>query len=413
MRLPTGPADAIAIVGARSEPLDASSGGKLISTETRPRSTGRRRRRRSRRPAPAVVVVLVLVLVLGIGGLVVGLVGASSSGAEGPSPAASPAGTDPVAIAAATPPAPGARPFQVGVVGSEDPASIDQLTSLGARVARAEFTPDTTVEQLAPLVGTLAARGIRLQPLVGWEDGTPAPDLTPVARWAAAFGPRGTFWGGRSDATADPGHRARERELEVLQVRRGRPSRSTGHWPPPTAAAPRTRRGPSTPLTPRSASWSSWSPATAARRPGSTTPLAAGGPDLVRLLHAPVIHAYGPDWRRKLDENFRFLARRGVHQPYAMTEWGIASDDGADLDDNYDWPTDLTDDQAAGLLTTAVGEMSALPNELGQVLLFQLHDQREPGTDTDREHYFGLLRLDGSPKTAYTAAARSAYTRYP
>ena len=140
--------------------------------------------------------------------------------------------------------------------------------------------------------------------------------------------------------------------------------------------------------------------------------LAAGGPDLVRLLHAPVIHAYGPNWRSKLDQNFRFLAARGVHKPYAMTEWGISTDDGADLDDNYDWPTDLTYDRAGSLLTDAVNQMSSLRNELGQVLLFQLHDQRDPGTDTDREHYFGLLRLDGSVKGAYTAAARTAYGRY-
>jgi len=353
-----------------------------------------------------VVVVVLVVGALLLAGSLGGLL--RLDGARSPAP---PAGADPVAAAATRPPPPGTRPFEVGVVGSEDPASSDQVAGLGARVARAEFTADTTVEELAPLVGSLAQRGIRLQPLVGWGNGTPAPDLTGVARWASAFGPRGSFWAGRSDAVAmidiELGNEnafyyksgvpedARYRGLATAYGRRA-----------VDAARAVDRANPAVGLLVELEAGDSESPA------WIDGTLSAGGPDLVRLLHAPAIHPYGPDWRAKLDRSFRYVAKWGVHKPFALTEWGIATDDGVSLTDNYDYPTDLTYAQAARLLSTAVREMSALPGEVQQVILYQVHDQRDPGTDTEREHYFGLLRLDGSNKGELTAAARDAYGRF-
>ena len=57
--------------------------------------------------------------------------------------------------------------------------------------------------------------------------------------------------------------------------------------------------------------------------------------------------------------------------------------------------------------------MGGEPQRIRQVLLYQLGDQRDPGTDTEREHYFGLFRSDGSDKGAYTAAVRTLCRRFP
>ena len=101
-----------------------------------------------------------------------------------------------------------------------------------------------------------------------------------------------------------------------------------------------------------------------------------------------------------------------MHIPYWMTEWGIATDNGNALTDNYGFPTDLSYDQAGALLRSNLGAMASRPDLLRQVLLYQLLDQRPHGATSDREGYFGLLPQNAPDKGAYTAAARDAMTRY-
>jgi len=378
-----------------------------ISTVT-PSQSGSHRRR-GRTAASWVVVVAVLV----VAGLVIAGVVALAGASPSTAPAAAPAGGAAAAGSSSARANPGAagRPFQLGIVGSEDPGNVDQVSGLGARLMRAEFTPDTTVEQLEPLVAATAARGIRLQPLVGWDDGTPTPDLTAVSRWAAAFGPRGTFWAGRSDATAIT-------DIELgnensFSYKSGDVAKSTyrdlattyGHRAADAARAVDAANpavGVLVELESGDTDKSTWIDAA----------LGAGGPDLVRLLHAPVTHAYGPDWRRELDQDFRFVAKWGLSKPFFMTEWGISTDNGPALSDNYDFPTDLTYAAAAALLAGNVDQMATVPGELKQVLLYQVHDQREPGETTDREGYFGIVNADGAHKGPYTAVARNDFRRF-
>jgi hypothetical protein len=94
-----------------------------------------------------------------------------------------------------------------------------------------------------------------------------------------------------------------------------------------------------------------------------------------------------------------------------MTEWGIATDDGNTLTDNYGFPTDLTYEQAGALLRSNLDAMASRPNLLRQVLLYQLLDQQPHGATSDREGYFGLLPQNAPDKGPYTAAARDAMAR--
>jgi hypothetical protein len=324
-------------------------------------------------------------------------------------------GGSPSPVASAAPGAPRATlPLQLGVVGSQAPQAPDQIAGLGAHVMRDEFTAANTVEQLAPIVDRLAARGIRLQPLVGWDDGSPAPDLTAVARWAAAFGPGGTHWAGRP---VDPAVAMTDIELgneNAFYYKSGLPDDARYHqlataYGQRAVAAARAVHA----ANPAVGVLVELESADSERSTWIDDTLAAGGPDLVRLMHGPVIHPYGPDWQQKIDRDRGFLGRHGVTAPFYVTEWGISSDNGTSLSDNYDWPVDLTYDRAGALLTTAIDRMAAQPDRVRQVLLYQLGDQRDPRENTNREHYFGLLRHDGSDKGGYTAAVRALCRRFP
>ena len=95
-----------------------------------------------------------------------------------------------------------------------------------------------------------------------------------------------------------------------------------------------------------------------------------------------------------------------------MTEYGISSDDGARLSDNYGWPADLTWAQAAADLRATVAAMRrdrVIGKRLRLFLLYSAHDLRPAGATNDREAYFGALRHNLAPKGAYTAEARRLF----
>jgi hypothetical protein len=94
--------------------------------------------------------------------------------------------------------------------------------------------------------------------------------------------------------------------------------------------------------------------------------------------------------------------------PIYVTEYGIASDDGHCLDDNYGWDTCMTYDQAAAALTSTVSGMRARYGaRMAAMYLYQVHDQKTPGTSSSRESYFGGLTMAGAAKGAYTTAMAS------
>ena len=81
-------------------------------------------------------------------------------------------------------------------------------------------------------------------------------------------------------------------------------------------------------------------------------------PKLGTMVAGWTVHPYGPRerWEPKLHRLIAQTAAMGARAsiPIDVTEYGISSDDGAGLTDNYGWPTDLTYAQAAEDLRSTV-----------------------------------------------------------
>src|SRR5579875_1214589 len=73
------------------------------------------------------------------------------------------------------------------------------IKDLGARTVRMEAEIEAPASQLAPWVESYASAGIKILPLAGFEGRIPtAAQARNLATWAAAYGPGGTFWKGKS-----------------------------------------------------------------------------------------------------------------------------------------------------------------------------------------------------------------------
>lgn len=307
---------------------------------------------------------------------------------------------------------PAAAGLELGVVGWVDQQAAQQCgtSNLGAPVMRAEFT----IGQLT-LATTVAdycnAAGIRLQPLIGWDNGTPAPDLTGLATWASTLGPGGSHWGGASPVAA-----IREIELgneNSMFYKSGLPgdagyqSLATTYGNRALAAAQAINTanpavGVLVELEGGDSNQSVW----------IDKVLTAGGATLKSLMRGPVIHLYGPAWQTKLDLNRGFLAAQGVTKPYYITETGISSDNGRNLSDNFGYPTNLTYSQAAVRHQAAIEGMAGQPSKIKQAIIYNNHDTANPGASNDREAYFGITTAPFGDKGAITTYFRTAFAQY-
>jgi hypothetical protein len=95
-----------------------------------------------------------------------------------------------------------------------------------------------------------------------------------------------------------------------------------------------------------------------------------------------------------------------------VTEYGISSDDGAGLSDNYGWPSNLTSAQAAADLRATVAGMRrdrTIGKRLRFFLVYSAHDLRPARATNDREAYFGALRHNLAAKGAYTVEVRRLF----
>jgi hypothetical protein len=142
-------------------------------------------------------------------------------------------------------------------------------------------------------------------------------------------------------------------------------------------------------------------------------------PDLGSMVAGWSVHPYGPEdeWKGRIDRLISQTAAVGWSSaiPIDITEWGIATDNGASLGDNYDWPTNMTYQQAGDAVTLSVNKMLAyapLASRLRLFTYFQGHDQAPSGTG-EREHYFGVMKNDGSAKGGLTTAVRAIADAHP
>jgi hypothetical protein len=319
--------------------------------------------------------------------------------APAPSPAPAPATPNPA--------------FQFGVVSGSDVVNEARTTAkLGARLVRVEFAINAPAANLRAAIAAHAANGTRVLPLAGFHGRMPTvAEARNVAAWAREFGPGGTFWANRAD-----GH------LAVRAIEFGNET-SYGYqygdqWDEPSYSA----RAREYALRLKDAH-----EAIRAANPqvgllGQIDDANTGSQNWINGVFAAVpdvssrvvgwtIHPYGPrrNWEARMDRTLAWAAARGAQpRPLWITEWGLATDNGRCLSDNYTWDKCMTYAAAATNLSSTVADMRArYGSRLAAFFLYQGRDLGATGASTSREHYFGALRSDLSAKGPYTTVVRS------
>ncbi|HEX4838139.1 MAG TPA: hypothetical protein VFV03_06420 [Solirubrobacteraceae bacterium] len=322
-------------------------------------------------------------------------------------------------------PNPDAQPaaeLELGLVaGRGVPLQPRESRRLGARVVRVEFSIESSPRQLAPVIAAYARAGVRVLPLAGFIGRVPSQsEAEHLAAWAAAFGPGGSFWRHRAGGALAVRDIEFGNETSYSYQFGGCGSGCRLYMPRARAyalaflAAQQAIAGPQ-------------------GNPGVGLLAQAdyGGdgnewvngmfdavPDLAWRVAGWTVHTYGPRsrWQPRLDALIGQTRARGAPAsiPIYITELGLASDNGACLSDNYDWSRCMTYTEAGSALSSTVASIRARYGaRIHSIFVYQLADHASPGRDTNREDYFGVLRRDGSPKGAYTAAVRALLRANP
>lgn len=323
-----------------------------------------------------------------------------------------------IAYPASTPapsaPAPSSG-FRMGVTtGTAFSYELPFVSSLGARTARLLYPIGTTAASMAPVIDAYARAGVR--PLLAADFYGRLPTVAEaqnVATWAKAYGPGGTFWAGKTY----PANTA------VNRIEFGHETSYSYQFADYSLAA----------YAPRAQTYAlRFKEAQIAVKAGNPNVglLAQGDnavnqtawvvnmfkavPDLGTRAAGWTIHPYGPNWRTRIDSTIASTKAAGSPDlPIWVTEWGLTTDNGRCLSDNYGYGKCLTYAQAATTLHAALtGMLSAYGSRLGAFFLYQAHDQAASGTQSGREYYFGALQSRGQAKRAYTTEVRADLAAY-
>jgi hypothetical protein len=337
--------------------------------------------------------------------------------------------TPPASVAPSTPPTTSSSPvpapagpstaanFQMGIVsGSAISWQLGFITQLGAKHVRMEFDIDTPASEIAPVVLEYAQAGIQPLLLAGFHGRTPtAAEAQNLATWAAAFGPGGTLWQGKDVAPS----------TAVTRIEFGNETNNPYQYNGWTLAddwyrndnylnlaKEYARQAKNAAIAVKAANPKVGILAVGDQYSGYTTWINAmfdAVPDLADYVAGWTVHPYGPKWQIPMDNMLAAMRSRGaVDKPLYATEWGISSDNGRCLSDNFGFDKCMTYATAATTLHDAIAGMRArYGSRLAALYLYSTSDLRPTGASDDREHYFGALESDKSPKGAYTTEVRS------
>jgi len=324
------------------------------------------------------------------------------------------------------PPAPlSSGPFEMGVVaGSAIEYELPYIQELGAHTARMEFSINTPVSQMESIVGAYAQAGVRPLLLAGFEGRIPStPEAQNLASWAAAFGPGGTFWQGKnypaSAAVTDI-----EFGNETSYSYQFSDTSSASNWyalPSYVARAQNYALRFKDAETAIQASNPNVGLLAQADDGGSGTPtwvnnMFAAVPDLASRVAGWTVHPYGPQWEATINRLVSSTKAAGAPStiPIYATEFGISSDNGRCLQENFGFNKCMTYSEAASTLESSISAMRAkYGSRLRDVYLFQARDQQATGSSTEREAYCGALQTNQATKGAYTTAVESLLTSNP
>jgi hypothetical protein len=346
----------------------------------------------------------------------------SSSGAPSPSASGSESGSSPAGGSGATePPLSGTLPgegsstssapgFEPGLnSGANMSLDVAGSAQLGAKVVRIAFLIDETPAQLEPVIAGYAAKGIRVLPLACFDGTMPsAGEARQLASWAQAYGPSGTYWAAHPETSPEPiqaiefgnetsygyqygdepGSRSYRERAETYALRVEQTAEAI------------TATGTPVGVLAQADDWSGdW-----------VEGMYAAVPDLSRYVAGWTIHPYGPNWRERLEDLIAQTTAHGAPAtiPIDITEWGLSTDNGDCVTENYGWSPCMTYPQAAEALSRTVSEMrQLLGGRLHMFFVYAVRDQAPAETSNNREAYFGALQQDLQPKGAYTTAVQT------
>lgn len=270
----------------------------------------------------------------------------------------------------------------VGLVANADHQRvIDVAARLGTVLIRQEFDLDTPVAEVAADVAYAKARGIETITQVGIRPGIPSPARSVQAcAWPGKYLEFGNETGFSYQGTQNEGEAYGRAAQAVAQCAGGRllvqaDDGNTG---------------------------SGW-----------TGAVLRGGPQLGSLVAGWTIHPYGPRsrWFPRMERAINELGVAGVRDPNMfVTEWGISSDDGRGLEDNYGFATNLSYTAAGELIRSNVTDMLVQFPQIKAFTYYQVTDQQGSGSG-QREHYFGATKNDGSDKPGLTDDVRFLLAR--
>lgn len=117
-----------------------------------------------------------------------------------------------------------------------------------------------------------------------------------------------------------------------------------------------------------------------------------------------VIHPYGTDYLTRINRLITQTTAQGAPAdfPIFVTEFGLSTDDGNCLSDNYGWNACMTYAQAGSTMTSVVDDVRANAPAVKGWYIYHEIDAVAHGVNTDRESYFGVLKRDGTSKPGYT-----------
>ena len=315
------------------------------------------------------------------------------------------------ATAPAPAPAPGTPgPFSFGIVSTRGIGHIDDARRLGARITRIEFQIGADTSSMEEFVGRAASDGVEVILLAGFEGRIPSTqEAQSLGAWAKRFGPGGTFWNGRSDGAyavryIEFGNETSYRHQGTFEDGGDYARRAKDAIDAIKAANPRV--GVLVQADDANINPSPW-----------VKDMFAAVPNLGNVAAGWTVHPYGPrsEWEPRISRLIAQTAGVGAPAlPIFITEWGISTDNGRQLDDNYDWPTGMSYADAGAAVTREIADMNArFPGRLATLLWYFIRDHAAPGASTGREDYFGAVKEDSSDKGGLTAAIRAAAGKYP
>ncbi len=308
------------------------------------------------------------------------------------------------------PPPPPPSGFVMGVTtGTSFDYELPFVTSLGAHTARLLYNIGTTASSMAPVIDAYARAGVR--PLLAAHFYGRLPTTAEsqnVATWAKAYGPGGTFWAGKTY----PANTA------VTRIEFGHETSYSYQWSDNSLSTYAARaqtyalRFKDAQIAVKAANPNVGVLAigdNAVNQNAWVVNMFKAVPDLGTRAAGWTIHPYGPNWKTRIDSTISSTKAAGSPDlPIWVTEWGLTTDNGRCLSDNYGYGKCLTYAQAATTLHTALtGMLSTYGSRLGAFFLYQAHDQAATGTQTGREYYFGALQYRGQAKGAYTTEVKA------